>query len=52
MVINLHEYNELLRRIETLEKIVITTRRAVLRDELAQLEDGMGLERTVKRRVR
>lgn len=50
--INLRDFNELLRRIETLEKIIIENRRAVLRQELAQLEDGMKLERTIKRRVR
>lgn len=50
--LTLQEYNELLRRIEALEKFVVTHRREALRMELAQLEDGMGLERTVKRRVR
>lgn len=50
--INLRDFNELLRRIETLEQIIIENRRAVLRQELAQIEDGMKLERTVKRRVR
>jgi hypothetical protein len=47
-----NELNELLRRIEVLEKIIVYSRRAALRDELSQLEDGLKLERTVKRRVR
>jgi hypothetical protein len=47
-----NELNELLRRIEVLEKIIVYSRRAALRDELSQLEDGMRLERTVKRRIR
>lgn len=46
------DYNELLRRIEMLERIIVMGRREVLRMELAKLEDGMKLERTVKRRVR
>lgn len=52
ITVSLHDFNELLRRIETLEQIIIENRRAVLRQELAQLEDGYRLERTVKRRVR
>lgn len=52
ITVNLHEFNELVRRVETLEQIIIENRRAVLRQELAQLEDGYRLERTVKRRVR
>ena len=51
-MISLQDFNELLRRLEMLERIIIENRRAVLRQELAQLEDGMKLERTVKRRVR
>ena len=51
-MISLQDFNELLRRLEALERIIIENRRAVLRQELAQLEDGMKLERTVKRRVR
>jgi hypothetical protein len=52
ITVSLHEFNELVRRVETLEKIVIEGRRAALRQELAGLEDGMNLDRTVKRRVR
>lgn len=50
--VNLRDFNELLRRIETLERIIIENRRAVLRQELAQLEDSYQMERTIKRRVR
>ena len=50
--VNLRDFNELLRRIEVLERIIIENRRAVLRQELAQLEDVMKQERTIKRRVR
>ena len=46
------EFNEVLRRIEMLERLIISSRREVLRMELCKLEDGMKLERTVKRRVR
>jgi hypothetical protein len=46
------EYNELLHRIETLEHVVIENRRTVLRTELACLEDGYKIPRTVKKRVR
>ena len=50
--VSLSDYNELLRRIEILEHIVISGRREALCKELGFLEDGMRLERTVKRRVR
>lgn len=52
ITVSLHEFNELVRRLEALERIVIEGRRAALRQELAGLEDGMNLDRTVKRRVR
>ena len=52
ITVSVSEFNELLRRLEVLERIIVEGRRAVLRQELAQLEDGYGMERTVKRRVR
>lgn len=52
ITVNLHEFNELVRRVEMLERLVVEGRRAILRQELAELEDGYRLERTVKRRVR
>lgn len=51
-MISVIAFNELLHRIEVLEKIIIENRRAVLRQELAQLEDGMKLDRTIKKRIR
>lgn len=52
ITVTLHEFNELVRRVEMLERLVVEGRRAILRQELAELEDGYRLERTVKRRVR
>ena len=52
ITVSVSEFNELLRRLEVLERIVIEERRAVLRQELAKIEDSYKLERTVERRVR
>lgn len=52
VTLTLQAYNEILRRIETLEKIIITGRREALRQELATVEDAYQLPRTVKQRVR
>lgn len=52
ITVSVSEFNELLRRLEVLERIVIEERRAVLRQELAKIEDSYKLGRTVKRRVR
>lgn len=52
ITLTLQAYNEILRRLETLENIIIAGRREVLRQELATVEDAYQLPRTVKQRVR
>lgn len=52
ITLTLQAYNEILRRLETLENIIIAGRREVLRQELATVEDAYQLQRTVKQRVR
>lgn len=52
ITVSASEFNELLRRLEVLEKFIMEDRRTALRMELSYLEDGYKLERTVKRRVR